>query len=157
MIWESFLYLLQCLASPVEIGKFISIRSFSAQIIQWLSATECLFNLFFKKLLKLCLPFRHRAVNLFLQGYEKSWIETEEHYFEDKLIEDLAVCFYWVKRWKKVWAWWNNIGVSHLSYSVKEETLLQPMGLRKLYSELLLRAMFRENSLFLFQRDLINS
>ncbi|MGH0127655.1 UNVERIFIED_CONTAM: hypothetical protein FKN15_071810 [Acipenser sinensis] len=35
---------------------------------------------------------RHRAVNLFLQGYEKSWIETEEHYFEDKLIEDLASC-----------------------------------------------------------------
>lgn len=34
---------------------------------------------------------RHRAVNLFLQGYEKSWIEAEEHYFEDKLIEDLAV------------------------------------------------------------------
>ncbi|XP_007940911.1 ryanodine receptor 2 [Orycteropus afer afer] len=33
---------------------------------------------------------RHRAINLFLQGYEKSWIETEEHYFEDKLIEDLA-------------------------------------------------------------------
>ena len=30
--------------------------------------------------MKLCLPFRHRAVNLFLQGYEKSWIETEEHY-----------------------------------------------------------------------------
>ncbi|KAG1945378.1 ryanodine receptor [Pimephales promelas] len=36
------------------------------------------------------LTLRHRAVNLFLQGYEKSWIETEEHYFEDKLIEDLA-------------------------------------------------------------------
>lgn len=35
--------------------------------------------------------FRHRAINLFLQGYDKSWIETEEHYFEDKLIEDLAV------------------------------------------------------------------
>ncbi|XP_072559363.1 ryanodine receptor 2 isoform X3 [Paramormyrops kingsleyae] len=33
---------------------------------------------------------RHRAVNLFLQGYAKSWIEAEEHYFEDKLIEDLA-------------------------------------------------------------------
>ncbi|GAB0187096.1 ryanodine receptor 2 [Grus japonensis] len=33
---------------------------------------------------------RHRAVNLFLQGYDKSWIESEEHYFEDKLIEDLA-------------------------------------------------------------------
>ena len=31
------------------------------------------------------------SVNLFLQGYEKSWIEAEEHYFEDKLIEDLAV------------------------------------------------------------------
>lgn len=40
----------------------------------------------------LTLLFRHRAVNLFLQGYDKSWIETEEHYFEDKLIEDLAVC-----------------------------------------------------------------
>nr|XP_031316660.1 ryanodine receptor 2 isoform X3 [Camelus dromedarius] len=37
-----------------------------------------------------CTTPRHRAVNLFLQGYEKSWIETEEHYFEDKLIEDLA-------------------------------------------------------------------
>ena len=36
---------------------------------------------------------RHRAVNLFLQGYEKSWIEAEEHYFEDKLIEDLAVSY----------------------------------------------------------------
>ncbi|KAJ6664647.1 hypothetical protein lerEdw1_006220 [Lerista edwardsae] len=33
---------------------------------------------------------RHRAVNLFLQGYEKSWVETEDHYFEDTLIEDLA-------------------------------------------------------------------
>ncbi|XP_034049809.1 ryanodine receptor 2 isoform X2 [Thalassophryne amazonica] len=33
---------------------------------------------------------RHRAVNLFLQGYKNSWIEAEEHYFEDKLIEDLA-------------------------------------------------------------------
>ncbi|XP_006872072.1 PREDICTED: ryanodine receptor 2 [Chrysochloris asiatica] len=37
-----------------------------------------------------CDIIEHRAVNLFLQGYEKSWIETEEHYFEDKLIEDLA-------------------------------------------------------------------
>lgn len=37
---------------------------------------------------------RHRAVNLFLQGYEKSWIEAEEHYFEDKLIEDLAVSLF---------------------------------------------------------------
>ncbi|MEJ1284490.1 hypothetical protein NN561_015475 [Cricetulus griseus] len=30
------------------------------------------------------------AKNRFSLGYEKSWIETEEHYFEDKLIEDLA-------------------------------------------------------------------
>lgn len=34
---------------------------------------------------------RHRAVNLFLQSYQKSWIETEEYSFEEKLIEDLAV------------------------------------------------------------------
>lgn len=40
---------------------------------------------------------RHRAVNLFLQGYEKSWIEAEEHYFEDKLIEDLAVSSFYCK------------------------------------------------------------
>lgn len=33
-------------------------------------------------------------MNLFLQGYEKSWIEAEEHYFEDKLIEDLAVSLF---------------------------------------------------------------
>ncbi|KAG7226578.1 hypothetical protein INR49_003735 [Caranx melampygus] len=43
---------------------------------------------------------RHRAVNLFLQGYEKSWIEAEEHYFEDKLIEDLAVTKNHVKKRK---------------------------------------------------------
>lgn len=60
------------------------------------STPECLFD-FLKKntTLYLCLSSRHRAVNLFLQGYEKSWIETEEHYFEDKLIEDLAVRFEW--------------------------------------------------------------
>ncbi|XP_042194266.1 ryanodine receptor 3 isoform X3 [Callorhinchus milii] len=33
---------------------------------------------------------RHRGVNLFLQSYQKSWIETEEYTFEEKLIEDLA-------------------------------------------------------------------
>lgn len=37
-------------------------------------------------------------MNLFLQGYEKSWIETEEHYFEDKLIEDLAVRIYYAEQ-----------------------------------------------------------
>ncbi|XP_051233720.1 ryanodine receptor 2 [Dicentrarchus labrax] len=33
---------------------------------------------------------RHRAVNLFLQGYKKSWISAEDHSFEEKLVEDLA-------------------------------------------------------------------
>ncbi|XP_077437450.1 ryanodine receptor 2-like [Vanacampus margaritifer] len=33
---------------------------------------------------------RHRAVNLFLQGYNKSWILAEEHTLEEKLLEDLA-------------------------------------------------------------------
>uniref|UniRef100_A0A671YWR5 Ryanodine receptor 2 n=1 Tax=Sparus aurata TaxID=8175 RepID=A0A671YWR5_SPAAU len=34
---------------------------------------------------------RHRAVNLFLQGYNKSWISAEDHSFEETLVEDLAV------------------------------------------------------------------
>ncbi|XP_041802824.1 ryanodine receptor 2-like [Chelmon rostratus] len=34
---------------------------------------------------------RHRAVNLFLQGYTKSWISADGHSFEEKLVEDLAV------------------------------------------------------------------
>lgn len=34
---------------------------------------------------------RHRAVNLFLQGYNKTWVSTEDHSFEEKLVEDLAV------------------------------------------------------------------
>ncbi|XP_061600533.1 ryanodine receptor 2 isoform X1 [Cololabis saira] len=33
---------------------------------------------------------RHRAVNLFLQGYNKSWISTEDRSFEEMLVEDLA-------------------------------------------------------------------
>ncbi|CAJ1067174.1 ryanodine receptor 2 [Xyrichtys novacula] len=33
---------------------------------------------------------RHRAVNLFLQGYNKSWISAEDYSFEEKLVEDLA-------------------------------------------------------------------
>lgn len=38
-------------------------------------------------------PFlsRHRVVNLFLQGYNKSWISAEDHSFEEKLVEDLAM------------------------------------------------------------------
>lgn len=35
---------------------------------------------------------RHRVVNLFIQGYNKSWVSAEEHGLEEKLIEDLAVC-----------------------------------------------------------------
>uniref|UniRef100_A0A3Q2ZUA4 Ryanodine receptor 2b (cardiac) n=1 Tax=Kryptolebias marmoratus TaxID=37003 RepID=A0A3Q2ZUA4_KRYMA len=34
---------------------------------------------------------RHRAVNLFLQGYNKFWISTEDHNFEEMLMENLAV------------------------------------------------------------------
>lgn len=34
---------------------------------------------------------RHRVVNLFLQGYRKTWISNEDHSFEEKLVEDLAV------------------------------------------------------------------
>ncbi|KAM9848015.1 LOW QUALITY PROTEIN: ryanodine receptor 2-like [Aulostomus maculatus] len=33
---------------------------------------------------------RHRAVNLFLRGYNKSWISAEDQSFEEKLVEDLA-------------------------------------------------------------------
>ncbi|XP_070696712.1 ryanodine receptor 2 [Pempheris klunzingeri] len=33
---------------------------------------------------------RHRAVNMFLQGYNKSWISAEGHSFEERLVEDLA-------------------------------------------------------------------
>ncbi|CAL8299057.1 unnamed protein product [Merluccius merluccius] len=33
---------------------------------------------------------RHRAVNLFLQGYHKSWISAEDHSFEENLVEGLA-------------------------------------------------------------------
>ncbi|XP_029031557.1 ryanodine receptor 2 isoform X4 [Betta splendens] len=33
---------------------------------------------------------RHRAVNLFLQGYNKSWISAEVHNFEERLVDDLA-------------------------------------------------------------------
>lgn len=34
---------------------------------------------------------RHRVVNLFLQGYNKTWISTEDHSFEEKLLDDLAI------------------------------------------------------------------
>lgn len=34
---------------------------------------------------------RHRVVNLFLQGYNKTWISTEDRSFEEKLVEDLAI------------------------------------------------------------------
>lgn len=48
-------------------------------------------------------PSRHRVVNLFLQGYNKTWISTEDHSFEEKLVEDLAVrakvSFIYVRSW----------------------------------------------------------
>uniref|UniRef100_A0A673INN9 Ryanodine receptor 3-like n=1 Tax=Sinocyclocheilus rhinocerous TaxID=307959 RepID=A0A673INN9_9TELE len=34
---------------------------------------------------------RHRSINLFLSGYQRLWIETEEYSFEEKLVQDLAV------------------------------------------------------------------
>ncbi|XP_043930092.1 ryanodine receptor 3 [Protopterus annectens] len=33
---------------------------------------------------------RHRSINLFLQGYQRFWIETEEYSFEEKIVQDLA-------------------------------------------------------------------
>ncbi|KAJ7417044.1 hypothetical protein WISP_66534 [Willisornis vidua] len=33
---------------------------------------------------------RHRSINLFLNGYQNYWIETEEYAFEEKLVQDLA-------------------------------------------------------------------
>ncbi|KAL7992480.1 hypothetical protein Chor_016736, partial [Crotalus horridus] len=34
---------------------------------------------------------RHRSINLFLHGYQKYWIETEEYSFEERLVQDLAI------------------------------------------------------------------
>ncbi|KAI1893681.1 hypothetical protein AGOR_G00126200 [Albula goreensis] len=33
---------------------------------------------------------RHRASNMFLDGYKRNWIETEGYSFEDKMIDDLS-------------------------------------------------------------------
>ncbi|XP_068106648.1 ryanodine receptor 1 isoform X3 [Hyperolius riggenbachi] len=33
---------------------------------------------------------RHRACNMFLEAYKQNWIVTEEHDFEDRMIDDLA-------------------------------------------------------------------
>lgn len=42
-------------------------------------------------LIPLSPPARHRSINLFLHGYLRLWIGTEENSFEEKLIQDLAV------------------------------------------------------------------
>uniref|UniRef100_A0A4W5KMW2 Ryanodine receptor 3 n=1 Tax=Hucho hucho TaxID=62062 RepID=A0A4W5KMW2_9TELE len=34
---------------------------------------------------------RHRSINLFVLGYVRLWIETEEYSFEERLVQDLAV------------------------------------------------------------------
>uniref|UniRef100_A0A8C3CS56 Ryanodine receptor 1 n=1 Tax=Cairina moschata TaxID=8855 RepID=A0A8C3CS56_CAIMO len=34
---------------------------------------------------------RHRACNMFLEAYKLSWLVTEEHPFEDRMIDDLSV------------------------------------------------------------------
>ena len=36
-------------------------------------------------------PPRHRACNMFLEAYKLLWLVTEEHPFEDRMIDDLAV------------------------------------------------------------------
>ncbi|XP_046877714.1 ryanodine receptor 3 isoform X6 [Hypomesus transpacificus] len=33
---------------------------------------------------------RHRSINLFMTGYQRLWIETEEYFFEEKLVQDMA-------------------------------------------------------------------
>lgn len=50
----------------------------------WTSTKVCLFVCTF-------LWNRHRAVNLFIQGYNMSWVSAEDHSSEEKLIEDLAM------------------------------------------------------------------
>ncbi|CAB1342599.1 unnamed protein product, partial [Coregonus sp. 'balchen'] len=35
---------------------------------------------------------RHRSINLFVLGYVRLWIETEEYSFEERLVQDLASC-----------------------------------------------------------------
>uniref|UniRef100_A0A4W5R0V7 Ryanodine receptor 3 n=1 Tax=Hucho hucho TaxID=62062 RepID=A0A4W5R0V7_9TELE len=34
---------------------------------------------------------RHRSINLFVLGYVRLWIETEEYSFEERLVQDLAI------------------------------------------------------------------
>lgn len=36
-------------------------------------------------------PCRHRACNMFLESYKATWILTEDHSFEDRMIDDLSV------------------------------------------------------------------
>lgn len=36
-------------------------------------------------------PCRHRACNMFLERYKATWILTEDHSFEDRMIDDLSV------------------------------------------------------------------
>lgn len=36
-------------------------------------------------------PRRHRASNMFLDGYKRNWIQTEGYSFEDRMIDDLSV------------------------------------------------------------------
>ena len=36
-------------------------------------------------------PRRHRACNMFVESYKAAWILTEDHSFEDRMIDDLSV------------------------------------------------------------------
>lgn len=39
------------------------------------------------------LHYRHRASNMFLEGYKRNWLHTEGYSFEDRMIDDLSVSF----------------------------------------------------------------
>lgn len=34
---------------------------------------------------------RHRASNMFLEGYKRNWLHSEGYSFEDRMIDDLSV------------------------------------------------------------------
>lgn len=37
------------------------------------------------------LDYRHRASNMFLEGYKRNWLHSEGYSFEDRMIDDLSV------------------------------------------------------------------
>ena len=64
---------------------------FSVDLLLFLPPLSLSSSIPFSSFSSLSLLPRHRAVNLFLQGYAKFWISADDHSFEEKLVEDLAV------------------------------------------------------------------